>query len=337
METRLNGILIDRFGDDEPAGYPTLCKGRFEVKGETYYALEEPTSLNVLESCRRSSRSASGDQGRRPPAQPDLRRPGDPHAARRARRLRRPGTSASTSNRPGRPNWPRSRKAARRRSAPTTGRGAEILNRTQGAENAEEKSPSLSPPPALFLAQGRSHGVLRRNGAEPGHRHHLRWRSRLLAPPAAAHRRLDRPGARPERCRQGSRRLGAGPARIGERPQGAAPPDRRGGLQARSQRPRRGQPGATARISSPARTSTSTTRRRWPPSPATASSAGCRRSKPTRTLVETLHKTRPAGVETEVFAFGKLPLAFSARCFTARHYGLNKDDCQFKCLDHPEG
>jgi len=48
METRLNGILIDRFGDDEPAGYPTLCKGRFEVQGETYYALEEPTSLNVL-------------------------------------------------------------------------------------------------------------------------------------------------------------------------------------------------------------------------------------------------------------------------------------------------
>lgn len=49
METRLNGILIDRFGDAEPAGYPTLCKGRFDVQGETYYALEEPTSLNVLE------------------------------------------------------------------------------------------------------------------------------------------------------------------------------------------------------------------------------------------------------------------------------------------------
>jgi len=57
----------------------------------------------------------------------------------------------------------------------------------------------------------------------------------------------------------------------------------------------------------------------------------------TRTLVDTLHRTRPAGVETEVFAFGKIPLAFSARCFTARHYGLNKDDCQFKCLDHAEG
>ena len=57
----------------------------------------------------------------------------------------------------------------------------------------------------------------------------------------------------------------------------------------------------------------------------------------TRTLVETLHRSRPAGVETEVFAFGKIPLAFSARCFTARHYDLNKDDCQFKCLDHSEG
>jgi len=49
MSTRLNGILIDRYGDDEAAGYPTLCKGRFEVGGATYYALEEPTSLNVLE------------------------------------------------------------------------------------------------------------------------------------------------------------------------------------------------------------------------------------------------------------------------------------------------
>lgn len=49
MDTRLNGILIDRFADNESAGYPTLCKGRFEVEGETYYALEEPTSLNVLE------------------------------------------------------------------------------------------------------------------------------------------------------------------------------------------------------------------------------------------------------------------------------------------------
>jgi collagenase-like PrtC family protease len=45
----------------------------------------------------------------------------------------------------------------------------------------------------------------------------------------------------------------------------------------------------------------------------------------------------PAGMETEVFGYGRLPLAFSARCFTARHYNLQKDDCQFKCLDHPDG
>lgn len=56
-----------------------------------------------------------------------------------------------------------------------------------------------------------------------------------------------------------------------------------------------------------------------------------------RRLIETLHNSRPEGVETEVFVYGKLPLAFSARCFTARHFDLNKDDCQFKCLDYPEG
>ena len=57
----------------------------------------------------------------------------------------------------------------------------------------------------------------------------------------------------------------------------------------------------------------------------------------TRALVETLHRTRPEGVETEVFVFGKLPLAFSARCFTARHYNLPKDDCGFRCIEHPDG
>jgi len=47
--------------------------------------------------------------------------------------------------------------------------------------------------------------------------------------------------------------------------------------------------------------------------------------------------TVPAGMQTELFAYGRLPLAYSARCFTARHYNLQKDDCQFKCLDHPDG
>lgn len=48
LETRLNGVLIDRFEAGEKAGYPTLCKGRFEVNDHTYYAIEEPTSLNTL-------------------------------------------------------------------------------------------------------------------------------------------------------------------------------------------------------------------------------------------------------------------------------------------------
>lgn len=50
MESRLNGVLIDRYAESEHAGYPTLCKGRFDVAQETnYYAIEEPTSLNTLE------------------------------------------------------------------------------------------------------------------------------------------------------------------------------------------------------------------------------------------------------------------------------------------------
>lgn len=42
-------------------------------------------------------------------------------------------------------------------------------------------------------------------------------------------------------------------------------------------------------------------------------------------------------LETEVFAWGRLPLALSARCFTARHFNLKKDDCQFRCLEFPDG
>lgn len=55
LESRLNGVLIDRYADGENAGYPTLCKGRFDVAQENYYALEEPTSLNTLELLPRLS------------------------------------------------------------------------------------------------------------------------------------------------------------------------------------------------------------------------------------------------------------------------------------------
>jgi len=48
LESRLNDVLIDVYGENESAGYPTLCKGRFNVEQDTYHVLEEPTSLNSM-------------------------------------------------------------------------------------------------------------------------------------------------------------------------------------------------------------------------------------------------------------------------------------------------
>ncbi len=45
----------------------------------------------------------------------------------------------------------------------------------------------------------------------------------------------------------------------------------------------------------------------------------------------------PDNMESEVFVYGRLPLAYSARCFTARYHNLQKDSCQFRCLDYPDG
>ncbi len=48
-EVRLGGVLIDMYKPGENAGYPVLCKGRYLVNGEINYAIEEPTSLSVLD------------------------------------------------------------------------------------------------------------------------------------------------------------------------------------------------------------------------------------------------------------------------------------------------
>jgi collagenase-like PrtC family protease len=56
-----------------------------------------------------------------------------------------------------------------------------------------------------------------------------------------------------------------------------------------------------------------------------------------RDTLAAIQSERPVGVETEVFTYGRLPLAYSARCFTARAHNLPKDDCQFRCLDYPDG
>lgn len=45
----------------------------------------------------------------------------------------------------------------------------------------------------------------------------------------------------------------------------------------------------------------------------------------------------PPNVETEVFAWGRLPLAYSARCYTARTHNIPKDNCELRCIDDPDG
>ena len=56
-----------------------------------------------------------------------------------------------------------------------------------------------------------------------------------------------------------------------------------------------------------------------------------------RAMLEGMLRVKPPGLTAEVFAWGRLPLAFSARCFTARRYNLSKDNCQYRCIAHPDG
>ena len=56
-----------------------------------------------------------------------------------------------------------------------------------------------------------------------------------------------------------------------------------------------------------------------------------------RNTITRLHENRPPAMETEIFAYGRLPLAFSARCFSARAHDKSKDDCGHICSDYPDG
>jgi collagenase-like PrtC family protease len=56
-----------------------------------------------------------------------------------------------------------------------------------------------------------------------------------------------------------------------------------------------------------------------------------------RSLVEEFRATGMALPELEIAAWGRLPLSYSARCFTARALDLAKDDCGFRCIEHPDG
>jgi len=48
MVSRLGDFAIDAYGPDENAGYPVICKGRYNTAHkQQYYAFEEPVSLNL--------------------------------------------------------------------------------------------------------------------------------------------------------------------------------------------------------------------------------------------------------------------------------------------------
>lgn len=52
---------------------------------------------------------------------------------------------------------------------------------------------------------------------------------------------------------------------------------------------------------------------------------------------ETPHRQSPKKPALEIFAQGRLPLAWAARCYTARYHQVPKDQCGFVCQQHPEG
>ncbi len=62
---------------------------------------------------------------------------------------------------------------------------------------------------------------------------------------------------------------------------------------------------------------------------------------PLELALDAVARINPPGAErrvtTEVFGFGRMPLAFSARCFTARHHRLSKDQCDFRCREDADG
>ncbi|BFM12517.1 U32 family peptidase [Simiduia litorea] len=53
--------------------------------------------------------------------------------------------------------------------------------------------------------------------------------------------------------------------------------------------------------------------------------------------LQTIMQALDHELEVEVFAYGHMPLAYSARCFTARHLNMDKDSCGYRCIDYPHG
>ncbi|MBY5990627.1 peptidase U32 family protein [Ferrimonas balearica] len=56
-EARLNGVLLDRAAPGQPGGYPTVCKGRYQVAGQTQHPISSPCSLSTLPLMPRLARA----------------------------------------------------------------------------------------------------------------------------------------------------------------------------------------------------------------------------------------------------------------------------------------
>jgi len=57
----------------------------------------------------------------------------------------------------------------------------------------------------------------------------------------------------------------------------------------------------------------------------------------TKSVLEAIYAHLPAQVESEILAWGRMPLAYSARCYTARARNLTKDNCGNCCIDYEDG
>jgi len=67
LVSELGDYTINRFGPGEASGYPTLCKGRFEIGDVEGYAFEDPVSLDVIDeidALRRAGVTALKIEGR---------------------------------------------------------------------------------------------------------------------------------------------------------------------------------------------------------------------------------------------------------------------------------
>jgi len=56
-----------------------------------------------------------------------------------------------------------------------------------------------------------------------------------------------------------------------------------------------------------------------------------------RTMLSEIRAHISAPIEVELLAWGRLPLAYSARCYTARAHSISKDECANCCIDYPDG